>query len=122
MKNISAQLVLNFPPRSNRNIMYEKLEWMTINQLVFYHSVIAVYKIRQSKEPEYLAQLLCNDNFRGHIIVPNTGLTLAKKSFSFRAGESWNIIPAVIRSIEKIAAFKKEVRKWIKIEIPRFLQ
>ena len=122
MQNRAAQLVLNYPPRSNRKTMYDKLEWMTINQLVCYHSVIGVYKIRKSGEPEYLAEVLLQDNFRGNLVIPIADLTLAKKSFCYRAGESWNIIPEAIRSIEKIASFKKEVKKWIKMTVLRFLE
>ena len=122
MQNRAAQLALNYPPRSNRKTMYEKLDWMTINQLVVYHSVIGVYRMRTSGEPEYLAEVLVQDNILNHIVIPNTDLTLAKKSFCYRAGENWNIIPEAIRSIEKIASFKKEVRKWIKMRIPRFLE
>ena len=120
LQNRAAQLVLNLPPRSNRNLMYDKLNWMTVSQLVVYHSVIAVYRIRQSKEPEYLADLLCRDNFRGRIVVPITDLTLCRKSFCFRAAEDWNSIPEAIRKIQKISSFKKELRKWIKLRIQRF--
>ena len=55
LQNRAAQLVTNSPPRSNRVSMYNKLKWHTVNQLVRYHTLIAVYKIRQSGEPEYLA-------------------------------------------------------------------
>ena len=95
---------------------------MTKTQLVTYHSVIGVYKIRKSGEPEYLAEILLPDNIRRNIIIPVTELTLAKNSFCYREAESWNIIPEAKRSIAKIASFKREVRKWIKMRIPRFLE
>ena len=58
MQNKAAQVVTLSPPRAERVTMYSKLGWLTINQLVFYHSVLAVYKIRISKEPTYLADIL----------------------------------------------------------------
>ena len=33
--------------------MYDKLGWMTVNQLAAYHTILAVYRIRRSKEPAY---------------------------------------------------------------------
>ena len=39
MQNRAAQVVLNLPPRTHRDTMYSKLGWLTINQLVFFHSV-----------------------------------------------------------------------------------
>ena len=117
----AEHVVLNLPPRTHRDTMYSQLGWLTINQLVFFHSVMAVYKIRKSQEPEYLASLLCQDNIRKNIIIPHSTLTLAKKSFCYRSAESWNIVPEQIRSLEKIESFKRELKKWTLMNIERFL-
>ena len=62
LQNRAAQLVTNSPPRSNRVNMFNKLKWLTVYQLISYHTLLAVYKIRQSGEPEYLAEFLKRDN------------------------------------------------------------
>ena len=110
----AAQIVTHFPPRSPRNQLYDQLDWLTVNQLIRYHTLLAVFRIRTSGEPEYLADSLCNDNIRGSIIVQNTHLTLAQKSFKIRGACNWNALPPSIRSIIKVGLFKKEVKKWIK--------
>ena len=120
MQNRAAQIVLNLPPRSHRNTMFTRLGWLTVRQLIFFHSVLTVYKIRKFKEPEYLASFLCQDNFRKNVIIPHTTLTLAKKSFCYRGAEAWNIVPERIRGLEKIESFKKEVKKWTKENVTRF--
>ena len=74
-----------------------------------------------SKEPDYLAASLCNDNRNGKIIVQNTKLSLAKKSFKVRGACHWDALQAGIRSIQEIGAYKKEVKTWIKQHVPRFL-
>ena len=38
--------------------MYDQLDWLTVNQLEFYHSVLMVYKIIKFGEPEQLATKL----------------------------------------------------------------
>ena len=121
LQNKAAQVVTRSPPRSVRNTMYEKLDWLTVNQLISYHTLIQVYKIRTSGEPEYLSDELRNDNRSGHIIIPNSDLTLAMKSFTFRGANLWNTLPAHIRNCPKIGVFKKETRKWVKNMVPRFL-
>ena len=121
LQNKAAQLVTQSPGRAVRNPMYDKLGWLTVNQLVRYYSLLAVYRIRMSKEPEYLAASLCNDNRNGKIIVQNTKLTLAQKSFKIRGACHWNALPAGIRSIQEIGAYKKEVKTWIKQHVSRFL-
>ena len=104
-----------------RNPMYDQLDWLTVNQLIRYHTLLAVYRIRMTKEPEYFAASLCNDNRNGNIIVQKTKLSLALKSFKIRGACQWNALPASIRNLENIGTFKKEVKTWIKQHVPRFL-
>ena len=78
--------------------MFDKLKWLTVNQLVNYHTVISVFKIRSSREPEYLAEILCNDSRNR-----NLDLKLAQNSFSLREREDWNKLPLVIRQQQKIS-------------------
>ena len=80
-QNRAARIVLNLPPRTNREFIFSKLDWMTVQQLIAYHTIITVFKIRKFKKPEYLFQVLGRDNRNGHIIVENSKLGLYKKSF-----------------------------------------
>ena len=81
LQNKAAQIVTHSPPRTGRLGMFSKLKWLTVNQLIAYHTLLTVYKIRSSGEPEYLAGFLKQENRSGHIILPNTKLTLFMKSF-----------------------------------------
>ena len=120
MQNKAAQIVCRVPPRSNRAAMYDRLDWLTVSQLTYYHSLLLVFRIKSTKEPEYLYRILSNENRLGKIIVSNTGLTLAKRSFTFRAAEDWNRLPLWIRQLKTIGSFKKTLRKWVVDNIPRF--
>ena len=121
LQNKAAQMVTHSPPRAVRNKMFDDLDWMTVNQLVRYFTLLAVFRIRTTGEPEYLAASMSNDNIYGKLIVQNTKLTLAKKSFKIRGACNWNALPDSIRSLDKIGQFKKEVKTWIKQNVPRFL-
>ena len=61
LQNKAAQIVMHAPPRSKRSDLYDKLEWLTVNQLIVYHTLITIFKIRQNKEPEFLAEKLTID-------------------------------------------------------------
>ena len=121
LQNKAAQLATKSPPRSPRHPMYDRLGWLSVNQLIQYHTVLAVYRVRSTGEPEYLARNLCNDNRNGHIIIKNTRLTLLQKSFKFRGACNWNDLPESIRNLQTIAAFKRALRSWINEHTPRFL-
>ena len=111
LQNRAAQFVLCVDQRASRCEMYKRLGWMTVHQLVVFHRIFTVYRIRQTGEPEYLAESLLHENVRGNIVIPNTGLTLVKKSFLFNGAEAWNQVPANIRQIESTGSFKKELKK-----------
>ena len=103
--------------------MFDNLGWLSVNQLVVYHTVIYIFKIRKSGEPESLATVLKNDNLvTGHILLPKPNLTLAEKSFTFRGARLWNSLPGSLRKTMRIGGFKKQLRKWITENIQRFLE
>ena len=122
LQNKAAQVVTKSPPRAHRDTMYDTLGWLTVNQLVVYHTALTVFRIRQSNEPEYLADQLQVDNRNGRVIVPNCKLVLAQNSFCMRGADTWNMLPHNIRGLKKIGLFKTEVKRWVKSNIPRFVQ
>ena len=121
LQNKAARIVAHSPLREPRQTMYDKLGWFSVRQLIMYHTLLTVYRIRKSQEPEYLAEVLCRDNYYGKIILPKTNLSLYRKSFVYRGASNWNCIPQRLRELEKTSTFKTELKNWIKREIPRFL-
>ena len=121
IQNMAAQHVLRLPRRSSRNEMFTSLGWLTVNQLVYFHTVMAVFKIRHTEEPEYLAGKMKYDNFRGGLVVPATNLSLAKNSFCFRGADCWISLPLAIRNLKKIGEFKKALKIHTMTKIPKFL-
>ena len=117
----AARMVCHAPPRAKRSDLFGKLDWLTVNQLIRYHTLLSMFKIRSSREPEYLAHFVGNDNRNERIIVPNTDLSLAKNSFVFRGSDQWNQLPLTLRKSCKIGVFKKALRKWIVDNVSQFL-
>ena len=101
--------------------MYKNLDWLTVNQLVQYHSLIAVFKIRKTKEPEYLSRFLCRDSRYGKIMFEKVELKVATRSFIFRSSENWNGLPSDVKNCQTIGVFKKKLRKWIQENVQMFL-
>ena len=122
MQNKAARLITHSNTKTNRKEMFAQLDWLTVNQLVFYHTVLATFRIRTSEEPEYLYAIMSRDNRSDRIIIPNTTLSLAKRSFCYRGAAQWNSLPPGIRSIKKIGLFKTQVRKFIKTNVPQFIE
>ena len=54
MQNKAAQLVTSMLAWTSRKKLFEQLNWFSVRQLLFYHTALTTYRIRKSKEPEYL--------------------------------------------------------------------
>ena len=120
LQNRAGQIVSHKPPFTNRKELYDKLGWMTVSQLIVYHTVIQVFNIKKSGEPEYLARFLNVEGRNGKIIIPHTKLSLAKSSFCYRGSENWNRLPEILRNCTKIGAFKVGLKNWVCQNISRF--
>ena len=121
LQNRAAQIVTRSPPRSHRKWMFDKLNWLTINQMTHYHTLLTLFRIRLSNEPEYLATILRQENAYGRILRPKPNLELAEKSFGIRGIRLWNRLPMELKTEMKVSGFKVKLRKWVVAQIPRFL-
>ena len=55
LQNKAAQVACNVLPRFSRKLLFSTTNLLTVNQLSVHHTLITTFRIRQSKEPEYVA-------------------------------------------------------------------
>ena len=121
LQNKAARMVCKSPPRAPRIDLFKQLNWLTINQLVAYHTLIMIFKIRKCKEPEYLAYSLGPEGRNGRIRSQNPFLSIAADSFCYRGPSLWNKLPEELRTSTKIGSFKRNIKKWIVNNVPHFI-
>ena len=99
--------------------------WLSIRQLIFYHSALTVFRTVSTKEPLYLSEHLYTVHPYPTRLAAGGGLRidgihggLASKGFLVRAAKEFNNIPADIRMSKTLPTFKKLLKKWIKDNIP----
>ena len=120
IQNKAIRVVFNLPPRTHRNTMFDESGYMSIKQEIYYHTVLNIYKIKNTKQPEYLYDRLSQENIFGNIVLDKTNLTLARNGFIYRGSMNWNSLPPDIRKLKKLKSFKTEVKKWILENVTRF--
>ena len=121
IQNGAARIICNAHFRTSRNVLFDRLDWLSVNQLGVYFTLLMVFNIRRSGEPEYLAGYLLNDTRSHRIKRENTRLSLALQSFVFRGSQVWNSLPSNIRLSSNSGIFKSKVKRWIAQQIPRFI-
>ena len=105
-----------------RNIL-KQCNWLSVNQLIEYHSVLTVYKTLVSNYPVYLRNKITSDfprntrqasqGFLRPAENKSANLSLTTSSFRWRGLQSFNRLPFELRTERKLEKFKKEVKKWI---------
>ena len=109
---------------STKDLM-EASSWLSVRQLVCYHSVVQLYKTLEHKAPAYLYQRVTSGStFPYRTRLASSGLLrqadgakasldLTKLGWGNRAVEEFNKLPPDIRLEPKLPAFKKKLRSWV---------
>ena len=97
--------------------------WLSVRQLVWYHSVILIHKTLQTRQPEYIYRRLATQFPYNTRLAKSDAvrmgpeymskLDLTRKSFMNRATVSYNKIPPSLRKITAIQNFKVQLKQWI---------
>ena len=99
--------------------LLEHCNYLSVHQLVAYHSGLQISKIVASHQPKYHFNRLQNINTReSRATLDNRTfidfkLSTGRSSFFYQASRIWNLIPEDIKSIEKMLSFKKALKKWV---------
>ena len=125
LQNRTARVVTNKGWYTPVKELLDQCGWLSIKQLVVFHSLILVFKIRHDKKPVYLANKLGQDfshNTRFSrenriCLNRNFEYDLTMQSFIPRATASWNSLPATIRLSPNLNIFKQQVKSWVKTNI-----
>ena len=96
--------------------------WLSVRQLVYYHTILQVYKVRKYGRPTYIYRKISEEfNQRTRLAVGN-GIretfkiksSERRRSFIPRAIRSWNALPTSLRQVDKLNKFKKELKLYVK--------
>ena len=120
IQNKVARVITKSHQRRNRCEIYDQLNWFTVKQLIVYHTLLTIFRIKDTSEPEELASILNRENRNKNIIIPQSNLTLYRMSFIYRGISLWNKLPESCKYAKKLKYFKVQLRKWIKEEISIF--
>ena len=107
--------------------LLRQCSWLSVNQLIFFHTVILLFKTIHSKKPKYLKEMTSYElhyqtraKNAGKLsvvaeYVPEQGLNW--KSYKWRSVRFWNQLPDTIRTMDKLTTFKAKLKSWVMLNI-----
>ena len=122
IQNKVARLVTRLDWSTPSEILLKQIDWLSVNQLIFSHSVLLVYKVGQNQIPKYLHEMFDTpytyDTMKargGQIrLMVKPRLELGKNNFRCRGANQFNQLPEVIRTSPTILTFKRQAKDWIR--------
>ena len=87
-----------------------KMNWLSVNQLIFYHSFLMMFKVRNKQSPKFNYKQLNYTNNRARI-------DLTRRRWSKNVQVIYEKVDHGIRNERKISVFKKRIKVWIKKNI-----
>ena len=123
-QNKCLRLITGLDYNTSTKTLLDESKQLSVSQLVAYHSVCQVYRIKKSKLPAYHYKRL----FKSPISEQNTrtrgtekpnkiidfDLSLARGSFFYQSSRLWDLLPNNIKEAKTIHMFKRKSKVWIK--------
>ena len=103
--------------------LLSQCNWLSVHQLVFYHTTLLLFKTVQNQKPQYLYDMTSTeltyvtraDNTRKLRVnadyTPEQGLNL--RSYKWRSVGFWNKLPVHIRTMNNLEKFKSKLKSWV---------
>ena len=121
IQNKAARYVTNVPWYTPTRLLLKQCGWLSMKQLIFFHTAVQVWKSLASGTPVSIHNRLVFTSTRSRVertlLIPVVETGLAKNSFSVRAATNWNKIPPDIRNVDTIGRFKSKLKAWIQTTI-----
>ena len=57
IQNKVARVVTKLDWSTSTELLLRQMGWLSVNQLIFYHSLLLVYKMKMSQRPRYLVNM-----------------------------------------------------------------
>ena len=121
LQNKAARIVTRSEWNTRTVVLLRQIGWLSVNQLVVYHSLILAFKIGKKKKPGYL-----NEKFKktfsyrtrqatgNCLVVQGTpDSETSKEAFVHKSTKLWNNLPASLRIIDVFLKFKYELKNWV---------
>ena len=114
IQNKAARAVTKMDWNTPSTLILRQCGWLSVQQLVSYHSSILVYKVMKTTSPRYLF-LMFSTEYSFNTRQANSGqvkptrrsnLDISMESFWWRAAKSFNNLPINLRQAKLVKVFK----------------
>ena len=112
LQNRIARWVTQSGKRTKISILLESCQWLSIQELVIYNTLVQTWKVIRFRRPEDMSdKIVMNHLEELSTTVPR--LQFTENGYRWRATRTWNLLPPGIRGEMSLPVFKKKIKAWI---------
>ena len=115
-KYLVQRIVLDCDINVPTEVLFDKLGWMTVDELLFYEKCIIMFKVHRGLCAEYLLELFSHVNINtmynlrsldaNNFQIPKPNLEKYKKSIAYSGPLLWNSLLKELKSMETLYFLK----------------
>ena len=107
--NKSARFITKGHRKTRTNKLMAECNWMSMTELIEYHSLMHLWKILKLKTPvRMFEEYSITEDYTISTTQPRLQLTAS--SFKWRMTDKWNSLPVFMRTEKKLLTFKKQLK------------
>ena len=128
LQNKAARIITKLSWFTPQRILLQQTIWLSIRQMIEYHTILQVLRTRRSKKPKYLEKKFNREYtyqtrgvvagvsvMEGYLRVPEMNTALGNSGMMVKGPTMWNSMPREFRLFSgSIASFKKDLKIWIR--------
>ena len=127
LQNRAARMVTKLSWSTSTSKLLNQLGWLSVKQLVEFHSLTLLFKMISQAKPAYFHDKLNTEFPYPTRLAAGNGLRrletyqydATKMGFVHRTSVTWNLLPSnIIRTAETLTKFKKSLKPWIQKNVP----
>ena len=111
--NKTARFITGGNKREHTMKLMTQINWLTIRELVKYHTTVMAWKIVHLKTPRHMIENI-TQNQDNTLQTTEPRLQNTKLGLRWRLVNNWNDTPPEIRNIQNQQRFKTRLKTWIK--------
>ena len=139
--NKAARLVTKLDRFTPTKILLKQCGWLSVKQLMVYHSLMLLQKVFKNQKPDFLYQMITSGspqpNTRQAVAitraladagvhhqpsVPDCELSLTRSSWCWATVHWYSQLPPTLRSERKAGRFKTRLRDWVSRNVENLLE
>ena len=126
IQNRAARLVTKLDWYTSTSTLLNQCGWLSVRQLIIYHSLLMIFKIKTDKKPVYFHQKISKQfNYKTRFASDNSvkidqqvKKEISQQKFLYKFSKQWNELPSEIKHEQNVKQFKVKLKLWVRSNVP----